>query len=194
MWNRWPTGICYIAQDVNIFSNLLGIWLLFSAELVSAIQQCESAIRVHISLSSWASHPPPLFSPPLGHHGAPTWAPCAIHSFSLAVYIDMVVYMCQCPVCPTLLFPSWVHKSILYVCVSIHILRCLMNQALGPGALGRPRRIGWRGRWEGESGWGNTCKPMAVSFQCMTKSTTIKKKKLKKIRCLWIFNSKPKNF
>ena len=23
---------------------------------------------------------------------------------------------------------------------------------------------------------GNTCKPMAVSFQCMTKSTTIKKK------------------
>ena len=25
---------------------------------------------------------------------------------------------------------------------------------------------------------GNTCKPMAASFQCMTKSTTIKKKKL----------------
>ena len=24
---------------------------------------------------------------------------------------------------------------------------------------------------------GNTCKPMAVSFQCMTKFTTIKKKK-----------------
>ena len=24
-------------------------------------------------------------------------------------------------------------------------------------------------------GMGNTCKPMAVSFQCMTKSTTIKK-------------------
>ena len=27
---------------------------------------------------------------------------------------------------------------------------------------------------------GNTCKPMAVSFQCMTKSTTIKKKERKK--------------
>ena len=25
------------------------------------------------------------------------------------------------------------------------------------------------------NGMGNTCKPMAVSFQCMTKSTTIKK-------------------
>ena len=28
-------------------------------------------------------------------------------------------------------------------------------------------------------GMGNTCKPMAVSFQCMTKSTTNKKKKKK---------------
>ena len=52
-----------------------------------------------------------------------------------------------------------------------------MRQALRPGALGRPRGSGWRGRWEGGIGMGNTCKPMAVSFQCMTKSTTIKKKK-----------------
>ena len=29
----------------------------------------------------------------------------------------------------------------------------------------------------GGIGMGNTCKPMDVSFQCMTKSTTIKKKK-----------------
>ena len=61
-----------------------------------------------------------------------------------------------------------------------------MRQALGPGALGRPRGIGWRGRWEGGLGWGtHMCKPMAVSFQCMTKSTTIKQiiilKKGKKI-------------
>ena len=33
----------------------------------------------------------------------------------------------------------------------------------------------------GGIGMGNICKPMAVSFQCMTKSTTIKKK-LKKIQ------------
>ena len=32
----------------------------------------------------------------------------------------------------------------------------------------------------GGIGRGNTCKPMAVSFQCMTKSTTIKKKKERK--------------
>ena len=33
--------------------------------------------------------------------------------------------------------------------------------------------------WEvgGGIGMGNTCKPMAVSFQCMTKFTTKKKKK-----------------
>ena len=29
-----------------------------------------------------------------------------------------------------------------------------MRQVLGPGALERPRGIGWRGRWEGGSGWG----------------------------------------
>ena len=34
----------------------------------------------------------------------------------------------------------------------------------------------------GGIGMGNTCKPLAVSFQCMTKSTTNKKKKIKKIK------------
>ena len=33
----------------------------------------------------------------------------------------------------------------------------------------------------GGIGMGNTCKPMAVSFQCMTKSTTNKKKKKKRV-------------
>ena len=32
----------------------------------------------------------------------------------------------------------------------------------------------------GGIGMGNTCKPMAISFQCMTKFTTNKKKKSKK--------------
>ena len=34
----------------------------------------------------------------------------------------------------------------------------------------------------GGIGMGNTCKPMAVLFQCMTKFTTNKKKKIKKKR------------
>ena len=33
----------------------------------------------------------------------------------------------------------------------------------------------------GGIGMGNTCKPMAVSFQCMTKFTTNKKKEEEKI-------------
>ena len=51
-----------------------------------------------------------------------------------------------------------------------------MRQALGPGALGKPRERVER-EVGGGIGMGNTCKPLAVSFQCMTKSTTNKKKK-----------------
>ena len=40
----------------------------------------------------------------------------------------------------------------------------------------------------GGIGMGNTCKPMAVSFQCMTKFTTNKKKKKKKELC-WVNES-----
>ena len=38
----------------------------------------------------------------------------------------------------------------------------MMRQVLGPGALGRPRGIGWRGRWEGGSGWGIHVKPWLI--------------------------------
>ena len=39
-----------------------------------------------------------------------------------------------------------------------------MRQALGPGARGRPRGIGWRGRWEGGSGWGTHVNPWLFQF------------------------------
>ena len=35
--------------------------------------------------------------------------------------------------------PGWMHET---------------SKALRPGALGRPGGSGWRGRWEGGSGWG----------------------------------------
>ena len=46
---------------------------------------------------------------------------------------------------------------------------------LRAGALGRPRGMGWGGRWEvgGGIGMGNTCRPMADSCECMAKPTTI---------------------
>ena len=37
-----------------------------------------------------------------------------------------------------------------------------MRQVLGPGALGRPRGIGWRGKWEGGSGWGIHVTPWLI--------------------------------
>ena len=37
-----------------------------------------------------------------------------------------------------------------------------MRQALRAGALGRPRGIGWRGRWEGGLGWGTHVNPWLI--------------------------------
>ena len=37
-----------------------------------------------------------------------------------------------------------------------------MGQVFGPGALGRPRGIGWRGRWEGGSAWGIHVNPWLI--------------------------------
>ena len=37
-----------------------------------------------------------------------------------------------------------------------------MRQVLRPGALGRPRGIRWRGRWEGGSGWGIHVTPWLI--------------------------------
>ena len=37
-----------------------------------------------------------------------------------------------------------------------------MRQVLGPGALGRPRGIEKRGRWEGGSGWGTHVNPWLI--------------------------------
>ena len=42
---------------------------------------------------------------------------------------------------------------------------------------GKTSRVGVEWAVGGGIGIGNTCKPMAVSFQCMTKSTTKKKDK-----------------
>ena len=71
-----------------------------------------------------------------------------------------------------------------------------MRQVLGPGALGRPRGMGWRGRWEGESGWGTDVNPWLIHVNVWQKPLQyckvislqlIKingKKKLKKKTCL----------
>ena len=56
-----------------------------------------------------------------------------------------------------------------------------MRQALGPGALGRPRGIGWRGRWEGGSGWGTHVNPWLIDVNVWQKPLQLKKKKKKEL-------------
>ena len=73
-----------------------------------------------------------------------------------------------------------------------------MRQVLGPGALGRPRGIRWRGRWEGGSGWGIHVNPWLIHVNvrqnplqyCKVISlklikTNEKKNKIKNKRCLY---------
>ena len=54
-----------------------------------------------------------------------------------------------------------------------------MRQVLGPGALGKPRRNGWRGRWEGGLGWGTHVNPWLFHFNVWQNPPQIKKKKKK---------------
>ena len=45
-----------------------------------------------------------------------------------------------------------------------------MRQVLGAGAPGRPRGIGWRGRWEGGSGWGIHVNPWLIHVNVWQKT------------------------
>ena len=60
--------------------------------------------------------------------------------------------------------PGWMHETSAQTWCTGKTQRDQVEREMGGGI-----------------GMGNTCKPMALSFQCMTKSTTIKKKKEKKV-------------
>ena len=44
-----------------------------------------------------------------------------------------------------------------------------MRQVLRAGALGRPRGMGWGGRWEGGSGWGTHVNPWLIHISVWQK-------------------------
>ena len=46
----------------------------------------------------------------------------------------------------------------------VHKKKLKSIQALGPGALGKPRGSGWRGRWAGGLGWGTHVKVWLFHF------------------------------
>ena len=78
--------------------------------LVSAIQQCESAVSTHISPT------------PLGHHREPGWAPCVIKQLPTIYFTHDNCINATLSVHPTLSFPYCAHKSILYISVLIPAL------------------------------------------------------------------------
>ena len=45
-----------------------------------------------------------------------------------------------------------------------------MRLVLRAGALGRPRGMGWGGRWEGGSGWGTHVNPWLIHVNVWQKS------------------------
>ena len=56
---------------------------------------------------------------------------------------------------PHVLIQAFKRDQAIPLILRLEILQVgCMRQVLGPGALGRPRGIGWRGRWEGGLGWG----------------------------------------
>ena len=77
-----------------------------------------------------------------------------------------------------------------------------MRQVLGPGALGRPRGIGWRGRWEQGSGWGIHVNPWLIHVNvwqkplqyCKAISLQLINKKKKTGRGEHTFRDKVKSF
>ena len=42
------------------------------------------------------------------------------------------------------------------------VIKKYIGQVFRPGALGRPRGIGWIGRWEGGLGWGTHVTPWLI--------------------------------
>ena len=65
-----------------------------------------------------------------------------------------------------------------------------MKQAIRPGALGKSRGNGWRGRWDAGLEWGKHVNPWLFHFNVWQNPQQIKKKKKKEwmwchIKCLW---------
>ena len=77
-----PTVICFPYVNTLYF---IGIHLLYNIVSVSAVQQRESAICIHIS-PPWLSPPAPNHTP-LDHHRAPSWAPCATQQLPTSCHV-----------------------------------------------------------------------------------------------------------
>ena len=81
--------------------------MLYNVVLISAIQQCESAISIHMAPPSWTSLPRPPHPFPLGCLGAWGWASLSYSNSPSAVYftfgnIHISVFNLSHPLLPPL--------------------------------------------------------------------------------------------
>ena len=119
---------------------------------VSALQQRGSAVTTCLPPPSWASLVLAPHPSPLGHHGAPSWAPCALqqlpptlfHTWS-CVYVNptlslsiahspcsprvhksshCILYLCSCPADRLIstLFLDSIFMFYIYICINIQYL------------------------------------------------------------------------
>ena len=104
-----------------------------------------------------------------------------INSIQYLVYIHfsliiLKTYICSCFFSNQDAIKSHIPHLIALSQVSSNLtVVLLMRQALGPGALGRPRGSGWRGRWEGGSGWGTHVNLWLFHFNVWQNPLQIKK-------------------
>ena len=90
--------------------------------LFSAVQQCDKAVTVHISPPSWAFLSPYPHPTPSRSSQSTKLSSLCILQFptSYLFYIwSCICFSAILSICPTFSFPCCVHKSFLYICVSI---------------------------------------------------------------------------
>ena len=80
---EWPWRTTLIWLFFPIFFFFIGVYLLYNAVLVSAVQRSESAICIHKSPPSWAPHPSSDLALEAGHQaGTAALSPsCLLESF-----------------------------------------------------------------------------------------------------------------
>ena len=69
--------------------------MLYKVVLVSTVQQCESAVRIHVSPPSWALFPLSHWNP-LGPHKGLSWDPCAPQMLPTSYFTHVCVCVCVC--------------------------------------------------------------------------------------------------
>ena len=98
-------------------------WVAIPFSKGSSWSRDASAISMHGPPPSWGS----LLPTHLGHHTAPSWAPCVIQKLPTShlfytwywIYVSYSLSLSH-PLLPT---PTRVHESVLCVCISIAALR-----------------------------------------------------------------------